>query len=402
MQRTVTSLSTFSLLWNWFRTRPRTIFLRVRQHNWLERFQQSVILPSAPQVCINVVSVRSDPVSCRVVPQYSLKVTQLPKAKVRENHSFSAVIQGRNLILPSIDEPPPLRIFRGLPRGRSGIVDYVHPFVLFEPHRNVHCLDNAFYVGSRTPWNWSHWLVNFLPSVFAVSQGSSDWLKVPLLLPNAMGNTGTFSEVLSLIWGERPILMMQEDIDYSVKELFWVDAPAYDGPFGVSRAGQSSIFLNHTLFRNFANHITQRLELSQRLEASKRYFFLRPKGFSRISNQSELLRVAENFGFQGVTLAGLPFREQVKIFCSAKHIIAVDGSDLAGLVFAAENVKVVALMSDTRDSHHYYLNYYPNLAAVRHGSLTQLPSREAYRRESDGTFSYDANELRSMLGKLKL
>jgi hypothetical protein len=75
---------------------------------------------------------------------------------------------------------------------------------------------------------------------------------------------------------------------------------------------------------------------------------------------------------------------------------------LAGLVFAAENVKVVALMSNTRGSNHFYLNYYPNLASLRHGSISQLASREAHQRESDGSFTYDPNALRSMLERLPL
>lgn len=400
MPRRIRVMSSLSLLFRWLRTRRRTRLLRVRQREWTGHFPQRAVLSPGPQVCVNVPSVDVEPSSCHVVPQYPLNVTLLPRAMVRENHSFSSVIQGRNLILSSIDEPPPLRIFRDLPRGRSGIVDYVHPWVLFEPHGDIHHSETAFYVGTRSPWNWSHWLINFLPSVFAASQAPKDWIEFPLLLPNSMGSSPPFWEALSLIWDDRPTLVMKQKTDYRVEQLLWIDAPAYDGPFGTARAGTSSIFLNHKLFRNFTSHILQRLGLAQQENATGRYFFLRPEGFSRMANQSELLGVAENFGFQGVSLADQTFEEQVRLFSSASHIIAVDGSDLAGLIFAAEGVKVVELVSKTRGANHFYLNFYPNLAALRHGNIFQLASRETHQRESDGKYTYDPKRLRMLLSQL--
>ncbi len=68
-------------------------------------------------------------------------------------------------------------------------------------------------------------------------------------------------------------------------------------------------------------------------------------GNRRITNNSEVKNLLENFGFTTVSLSNYSFKDQVKIFNNAKLIVGLHGSGFANLVFSKPKTKVVELSS---------------------------------------------------------
>ncbi len=65
----------------------------------------------------------------------------------------------------------------------------------------------------------------------------------------------------------------------------------------------------------------------------------------RIVNNKEVKNLLTNHGFSVVSLSSYSFREQVKMFNSAKFIVGLHGAGFANLVFSKPNTKVIELTS---------------------------------------------------------
>lgn len=65
----------------------------------------------------------------------------------------------------------------------------------------------------------------------------------------------------------------------------------------------------------------------------------------QISNEAQLMDVLEKKGFTSYLLSQLPFAEQVRLFSSAKVIVAAHGAGLANLAFCKEGTALIELFA---------------------------------------------------------
>lgn len=94
------------------------------------------------------------------------------------------------------------------------------------------------------------------------------------------------------------------------------------------------------------------------LDAPSHIYISRNDTGSRVvMNEPELFALLEERGFRKVTLSNLAFLEQVKVFASAKFIVAPHGAGLANLVFCEKGTTVIELFADG-----YVLPLYYDLA----------------------------------------
>lgn len=76
----------------------------------------------------------------------------------------------------------------------------------------------------------------------------------------------------------------------------------------------------------------------------------------RILNEGELIRVAEQFGFQSHTLEGMSLAAQIELFFDAEAVLAPHGAGLTNLLFS-DHVGVVELHpTPTAFPHYYFLS----------------------------------------------
>jgi capsular polysaccharide biosynthesis protein len=67
----------------------------------------------------------------------------------------------------------------------------------------------------------------------------------------------------------------------------------------------------------------------------------------RVVNEADLLDALLPLGFEVVTLAGMSFAEQVRLFSEAKVVVGPHGAGFTNMVFAAPGAVVVELFSPT-------------------------------------------------------
>lgn len=65
----------------------------------------------------------------------------------------------------------------------------------------------------------------------------------------------------------------------------------------------------------------------------------------RVVNEEELLRILEAEGFQKITLTGLDFTAQARLFASAEMIVAPHGGGLSNLLFARRPMKLMEIFA---------------------------------------------------------
>ena len=81
----------------------------------------------------------------------------------------------------------------------------------------------------------------------------------------------------------------------------------------------------------------------------------------RIVNNKEVKNLLTNHGFSVVSLSSYSFREQVKMFNSAKFIVGLHGAGFANLVFSKPNTRVIELTSKYGGNVLHYLGKRCNL-----------------------------------------
>jgi capsular polysaccharide biosynthesis protein len=132
------------------------------------------------------------------------------------------------------------------------------------------------------------------------------------------------------------------------------------------------------------------------------YFYIsRNDSRSRnVTNEEELIQVLNDFGFTTLSLSGLSFEEQVRLFNSAKIIVSPHGAGLANLVFCQPGTKIIEVFSQGWIGTMYYdlaqklgLDYYYQIDRT---SSPPVASDEAKHKH----FAVDATSIKAILEQL--
>jgi Glycosyltransferase 61 len=112
-----------------------------------------------------------------------------------------------------------------------------------------------------------------------------------------------------------------------------------------------------------------------------------------VINEAELITLLENYGFKTVSLTGLSFTDQVRLFNRAKVIVSPHGAGLANLVFCEPGTKILEIFSEGWIGTMYCdlagklgLEYYYHVAKV--SSPPQTPGEAKHKH-----FQVDIREI---------
>jgi len=75
----------------------------------------------------------------------------------------------------------------------------------------------------------------------------------------------------------------------------------------------------------------------------------------RVKNEDEVERFLAGKGFRGVTLTGMPVRDQAALFAGAEAVVACHGAGLTNMVFCAPRARVVEIFSPNYVNVCYYV-----------------------------------------------
>jgi len=291
----------------------------------------------------------------------ALHILRLGNAGVVHNSRFNGVVVENSLVIPTRIEMGPWALFKGKkPRLVGRIVGQENYFVAMKISKNPRTLREAVYIGTRAPYNWYHWIANVLPALYVADEAAVDE-RIPLLLPEEIGNSPQMLESLSIFLGKRPIVWVAKDEYIQVGDLFWAESPVCDAPFAIDPTHRLPLTLHRTAMKGYRDKILD--HYSAEVEAFtpiERVFLARKPDSSRPYNQQEIMDLASNHGFEAVFTESLTFGQQVALFFHAKYIVGPTGAAFSGLIFASEGLRALRLLGVSEK----YENYFSNLATV--------------------------------------
>lgn len=198
-------------------------------------------------------------------------------------------------------------------------------------------------IGGSGDDNYFHWLFDALPRIHFLQKSGwfdrVDWFVVPSY------KHGYQQDTLRLLGiGKDKIIEGHEETHIQADVMI---ASSY------ARHGEHiPAWVCDFLRKSFSDLVTSDMEA-----ASHIYISRSDSGSRVVVNEAELFAILDEYGFQKVTLSNLSFLEQVKVFASAKFIVAPHGAGLANLVFCEKGTTVVELFADG-----YVLPLYYDLA----------------------------------------
>lgn len=314
---------------------------------------------------------------------------RLSSGLVTSNRRLSGVARGDSFFIQEAADRGPWKLGVGKPTV-GGFLHQVEWSALINVRKSPTAIPRGIFVGSWSPHNWFHWLVDTLPSVHLSSFLPAAFDDFPLILPSQVRDKKSWLEPLELVRHDREIVFLSAREYSEVRDLVWIDSPTCPGPLPLNQNGSPSFRVHGSALRAYRNHILQQLGLDgPRPAPSRKIFLARKQGGNRPYNQKELIEVALHNGFEPVFLENLDLRESVEVLLDAKKVIGPHGAGWANALFCREGTQ--AFMWTWADAKNY--NWFANVAATQ--KLDFVTSFEFQRRGGEMWFS--PHTLRSVL-----
>jgi hypothetical protein len=291
----------------------------------------------------------------------ALGYRRIQNGLVTSNRRVTAVCSNDEFLIPDSVDPGPWNVRIGQPTV-GGILRQDNSNALINLRQKGDTIPQGIFVGSWSPHNWYHWVVDTLPSIFLASRLPPEFDDYPLLLPASGVSRASWLEPLQLVQGTRKIVYLSADHYTKVSDLVWMDSPSCPGPLPITRSGFPRFKIHGSAMRAYRDHILNQLGLGGvQPPASAKIFLARAQNGNRPYNQDELIRVAENFGFEPVFLEELNFRESVQVMLGARYVIGPHGAGWANALFCQEGAQAgMWTWRGSRDD-----NWFSNIAAVQ-------------------------------------
>lgn len=298
-------------------------------------------------------------------------------ASVCANPRYSGVIYKNRFLLEPSGQPTPPQLTVSDP-SVSGLLYSYGPTLLAKVTHET-AVERAIYIGSKSPNNWYHWIIDTLPSVFLSRLLPADFNDVPLLIPTAVLNRPHWMEMLAIANPGRELKPLARNRYLRVSELVWLHSPTIRGE--VEPGNRTTLFAMERLsmlsYRaHMLDHFSPRF--SGKVE-SKRIFLARDQSGLRPYNQEEILKVADEFGFTPIYLESMDLCESVETIAKAEYIIGPHGAAWASAIFATSaRAALIWTWNQARNE-----NWFHNVL-----TLQQIPYRTIFTGPGSNSSSY--------------
>ncbi len=197
--------------------------------------------------------------------------------------------------------------------------------------------------------NYFHWMSEMLPRIVALKHHHPS---IPLLIPSNYLNYSFIVESLDLLKIDFKTVDFSQTI--TLNKLYAIPVP-HVGRF------------NEGLMHFFRDKFMQ--EYAPCTEPHRLIYVTRGKAKRRrVSNESEVFEFLASKGFEKVILEDLQLKDQIRLFCEARVVLASHGAGLTNIMFMQKGQSVVELKSDNNNYWCYFslarvygLNYFYNL-----------------------------------------
>jgi len=191
----------------------------------------------------------------------------------------------------------------------------------------------GFSLVSAASWkNYFHWLIDTLPTARFINWDDYDYI----LAPNCRRYHELSYEALGLPMEK--IIPMEHETHYEVEELSHIPRG------GVALIPDEAIQYLRKLFGTEPSPF-----------ADKKLYLSRNDGWRRrITNEDEVFKALEPYGYEHIVIGKRTIKEQAELFSQASHVIGPHGAAMTNLVFSGKETKLMECFSGTFMFPHFY------------------------------------------------
>lgn len=200
-------------------------------------------------------------------------------------------------------------------------------------------IPEAILVSGRNDANWYHWIVEYLPRVLSIP--SSIGQDVPLLVSDRVPGSGL--DVLRAL-STRPVITVDAECSSRVGVLHTL-APVTQVLDTTSTPWREGIALDAPSLKRMAEALVVAADAAD-LHAYRRVFLSRRSKHRGLVNEAQLELIARRRGLEVVDPSTLDWREQVRLFRSARLVVGAGGAVMANYLFMSPGARAVALTSE--------------------------------------------------------
>lgn len=241
--------------------------------------------------------------------------------------------------------------------------------------------EECIVLGRYGDGTWGHWLGELLPRAMLAEQfrpGRFKFLVADWITRKSEERGLSDAEMESLaaygITQDR-LLPVRPDRNYRLRHGHLV----------------TSVWTDHIMHPGAAALMRELLDQRACADRNDKIVLLRSSPHRSIANFGELASYLAGHGFGSVEVARLPFLQQAAVFRSASTVFGTLGSDLTGLLYAPDHVKVLAVAPGDWGDRFFYA-----MVQLREGRYAEVrgpvapPESAVYR---DSAFSVDLDLL---------
>lgn len=200
-------------------------------------------------------------------------------------------------------------------------------------------ISEAIWVTDIWSRNYFHWILECLPRLLALqAQG----IKAPILIPEHIYGAPYIQESLADLQMEVISFNFRETV--KVATLF---VASHDAPCAFDPTYLKSVILKF-----------KELDSPQTKKATRKIYVSRKEaGKRKVENESELIPIVQDYGFEILQMEKLSFRDQRDLMRETKILMSIHGAGLANLIFMPQDAKVIELHPNTEryNSCFYHL-----------------------------------------------
>jgi hypothetical protein len=309
------------------------------------------------------------------------RVREIPPTRLVELRGVSAsseglLFKGASILPESFSSPVMMSHFLA---RRRGVVKFLATNLLRRRPRRI--TEPCLWVTDDWSNGYFHWLSDALPRLYAARDAARDLV---LLLPHGYERLGFVTSSLKFFDVRRVEYVGADEVCVCERLLM----PTHTAPSG---------HYNEPLVRELRDFLLEGCGATQngRTPGARLYVSRGRAPKRKLSNEREVARVVEEFGFRVVHFEEHPFEEQVRLAAGAEHLVSNHGAGLTNVLFMPRGASVIELRREGERERNWFFNL-ASAAGVRYYYQTCAPSGDDDDAHSGDLFA-DAGALRENL-----
>jgi hypothetical protein len=195
-----------------------------------------------------------------------------------------------------------------------------------------HVRASVAVISSIRPHNYFHWMFDILPRIDILRRAGQipDYYLVKANLSFQKESLSLLNIPATKIINPKPQSQVRADN---------LIVPSLPGPiFGATPQSWSCRFLRWAFRQRSIRQTPHRLLYLSRADATER----------RVINEAEVQERIAPFGFESITLTGMPFADQVELFSQARAVVGPHGAGFSNAVFCEPGTVLIEFMPKGR------------------------------------------------------